>query len=230
VDVASNGREAVDMARKFAYDLILMDAQMPEMDGFAATRAIRALDGPAGQVPIVAMTALALAGDRERCLAAGMDDYLSKPIDPQELAQAVARQLAGRQAQAHTPAPASTGPAQAAPIASSLPTLDLPDLLGRVEGDREILREIAQAFLQEAPDRLQKLGQALAAGDLQAMSQESHSLKGELANLSAKAASHLAREMEMAAKQGQSQRLAEVWPALQEEFQLFLKALTRIIQ
>ena len=88
VDVALDGRQAVELARKSAYDVILMDVQMPEMDGFQATAAIRALD-PSPQVPIIALTAHAMAGDRQRCLGAGMDDYLAKPLDLAHLVQAV---------------------------------------------------------------------------------------------------------------------------------------------
>ena len=90
VDVAGNGREAVDAVRNLPYDLILMDVQMPEMDGFEATRRIRALGGAAGDTPIVAMTANAMQGDREKCLQAGMNDYLSKPINPQEVLEKIA--------------------------------------------------------------------------------------------------------------------------------------------
>ena len=84
VDVVANGREAVEMINGISYDMVLMDVQMPEMDGFAATGEVRK-GGPHAQVPIVAMTANAMAGDRERCLAAGMNDYLSKPVHPADL-------------------------------------------------------------------------------------------------------------------------------------------------
>ena len=91
VDLVADGREAVQMARTLPYHLVFMDCQMPEMDGYAATAAIRALPGPAGHVAVVAMTAHAMPGDRERCLAAGMDDYVSKPIKAALLADVVQR-------------------------------------------------------------------------------------------------------------------------------------------
>jgi CheY-like chemotaxis protein len=93
VDLATNGREAVERSRETDYTLVLMDCQMPVLDGFEATAAIRALGGPRSKVPIVAMTAAALQGDRERCLSAGMDDYLSKPIQPNALRALVSRYI-----------------------------------------------------------------------------------------------------------------------------------------
>jgi CheY-like chemotaxis protein len=91
VDVAANGREALDMFQRLPYDLVLMDCHMPEMDGFEATRRIRALSTPTRRVPIIALTASAMTGDREICLAAGMDDYVSKPIGKADLERVLNR-------------------------------------------------------------------------------------------------------------------------------------------
>jgi CheY-like chemotaxis protein len=91
VDVAANGREAVEMARQLPYDCVFMDCQMPELDGLQATARIRALPGEAGRVPVIALTAHAMAGDRERCLAAGMDDYVTKPMRQEDLREALER-------------------------------------------------------------------------------------------------------------------------------------------
>jgi CheY-like chemotaxis protein len=93
VDLAGNGAEAVDLAARAPYDLILMDCQMPEMDGYQATRAIRSGDGPCRAIPIIALTANAMAGDREICVAAGMNDYLGKPISARSLAETIGRWL-----------------------------------------------------------------------------------------------------------------------------------------
>jgi signal transduction histidine kinase/CheY-like chemotaxis protein len=220
VDLAGNGREAVEMASKFTYDLIFMDVQMPEMDGFAATAEIRALPDAAGRVPIIAMTAYALAGDRQRCLDAAMDDYVTKPINPQELAAAVERGLLPRTA----PRPGAARPAadQTPP-----PTFDLQDLLARVGGDREIMWTLVQVFMQGAPDRLTGLEDAVARGHFQTVAREAHSLKGELASLSAKAASDLARQVEAAAQAGDGERLERAWQRLRDEFKRFLEVLSQ---
>jgi CheY-like chemotaxis protein len=93
VDLAQNGAEAVEMVQRQTYDLVLMDCQMPVMDGFQATKAIRKLKPPVSNIPIVAVTANALAGEREKCLAAGMDDYVPKPVSKEALDQALARWL-----------------------------------------------------------------------------------------------------------------------------------------
>jgi len=170
VVVANNGREAVNHLEKDHFrglDLVLMDVQMPEMDGWEATAAIRARESQFGvRIPIVAMTAHALKGDRERCLAAGMDGYVSKPIRLEQLLAEIERCL--------SPAPTpSTPPPTAAPAAdpSSFSEDPLQEvlhrqaLLDRVEGDRALLEEMVAIFLEESPRQLAELLEALARSD-----------------------------------------------------------------
>jgi CheY-like chemotaxis protein/HPt (histidine-containing phosphotransfer) domain-containing protein len=218
VDLAGNGREAVEMAANFAYDLIFMDVQMPELDGLAATREIRSLPGPAGRIPIIAMTAHALAGDRERCLAADMDDYVSKPINPRDMAEAVQRQLS-------RPGPEASPPAASPARVETGVVFDLKELSARLDGDRALMAELAQIFLSSAPARLPPLEAAVMERDYRAVVFLAHGLKGELGNLSAKAATRAAGELEAAAKTGDQDRAEAAWRALREEFSRFVTAM-----
>jgi len=142
VVVAENGRDALAALESDSFDVVLMDVQMPEMNGFEATAAIRERERATGaHIPIIAMTAHALKGDRERCLAAGMDDYVSKPIRPVELAKAIEGQVAGT-------AVASVEEPERAPDEEPF---DVEALLSRVDGDTELLRYIVELFLEELP-------------------------------------------------------------------------------
>jgi len=210
VVVAANGVEAVAAARSQTFDLVLMDVQMPEMDGLAATAAIRTYERATGaHVPIVAMTANAMHGDRERCLAAGMDDYVAKPIRARDLmarieavvgASAAARAGGGTMSQ-----PANEQPSQPAPrelpdgAGSAVETrapMALDIALDAVGGSREGLRELADLFFQEAPALLTRIREALAAGDASALRHAAHTLKGAAAVFGADPTSDLARELE----------------------------------
>jgi CheY-like chemotaxis protein len=168
VTVANNGQEVLDRlaTSNEDVDLILMDIQMPEMDGITATQRIREQEGDAARrLPIIAMTAHAMAGDRERCLAAGMDDYVSKPIDPTELFDAVARVLTG--------GPASTG----------VSVFDRGVALHHVGGDPEILRQLMAMFLEQGTARMASVEEALALGDGHKLEHDAHALKGTAATL-----------------------------------------------
>ncbi len=169
VTLADNGVDALEHALHGAVDLVLMDVQMPGLDGLAATRILRQWEATAaggGHVPVVAMTARAMQGDRERCLEAGMDDYLSKPIDSARLREVVAR-FHGRVAGA---------------------VLDWRGALLRLDGDRELLLELAALFIGDGPQLLAALDQALAAGEREASQRAVHSLQGVLVNFGAQRA------------------------------------------
>ena len=185
VTVAANGREALREFHSGTFDLVLMDVQMPEMGGLEATRAIREHEAEhGGHIPIIAMTAHAMKGDREMCLDAGMDDYVSKPIVRRELLRLV--QAAG------TPA-AAPGPR---PVAEML------QLIARLEGDEALAGEMAAIFVRECPALLERVRDAVrrnATGDLR---EAAHALKGAVANFSASAATDRATEVEQLARTG----------------------------
>jgi len=205
VQTATNGRRALDaLARRDAppFDLVLMDVQMPEMDGLAATVAIRQLEKSGGgrRVPIVAMTAHALAGDRERCLSAGMDDYVSKPLRPVELLEVVER--IGAQLGPADPLQTASG-STAAPSAEAGDPVFNPDrALSRLDGDRRLLREIIAIIRADAPKSLAKIRKAALAGDADALWRAAHTLKGSLGTIDAPRASGAAEELEHAARAG----------------------------
>jgi two-component system sensor histidine kinase/response regulator len=201
VTVATNGTEAVDAWRAGAFDVILMDLQMPGLDGLGATAAIREAERQAGgHVPIVALTAHAMAGDRDMCLAAGMDDYLAKPLRPEDLAAALARQ-----------APAATGAAAAAsPATADSPSSDTPpvavlavdELLARVWGDRNFMARLVDIFLDELPGRLQAIRAAAAGADATALFDAAHALKGAALNLAAREVAEASQVLEALGREG----------------------------
>jgi len=204
-DIASDGFEALKMLDVTPYDLVLMDVQMPRLDGLEATRILRTrgLERPEAlnvRTPIIAMTAHAMQGDRERCLAAGMDDYLTKPLTPRALLQALGKWLpktlqAGDGALPRVPA------APAAPTAT--PVWDREALLGRVLGDEVLAHTIVEAFLEDIPQRIHALEDMLGSGQAMDVARQLHTLKGALATVGAEACRLVAVRMEELAREGE---------------------------
>jgi len=191
-ELAQNGKEALALAFREPFDLVFMDVQMPEMDGLAATAAIRQNEKNSGRhLPIFAMTAHAMKGDRERCLEAGMDGYITKPIRFSDIEQTLA-------SFASTPATPNKRSAQVA-------SWNKTEALDRIGGDQELLRDLCKIFLEESPKLMQKLQEAVAAGDSDGVMRAAHSLKGESSYLGAGSTSQAARQLE---EMGRSQDLS----------------------
>ena len=190
-----NGREAVDEIAKQPFDLILMDVQMPEMDGFQATAAIRERERGTGvHTPIIAMTAHAMPGDRERCLAAGMDEYLAKPLRPRDLIATLARLFPAGKKRARLPRVSVAEPGTTpAPI-------DEAALLGDFGYNQRVLAEVIGVFLKDAPVYLERIRAAISAGDPVSIAAASHALKGSVGLFSKGIAYESARALELAAK------------------------------
>ncbi|MHC4562431.1 MAG: response regulator [Planctomycetota bacterium] len=222
--VADNGVEAVEAYRSESFDLILMDVQMAEMGGFEATAAIRRIETRSGRhVPIVAMTAHAMPGAKAKCLEAGMDGYVSKPIHPQDLYDEIRRLL-----------PRKAGPVQpeqeAETMASKHKTvMDIEEALGRVGGDKVLLAEIAQMFLEESEEMLAEIHQLLAAGDGHQLSRSAHRFKGAVGNFSAVPAHQAAHQLEHTAAEGDLQGAQEAWAQLRVEMSNLAPALQRLV-
>jgi signal transduction histidine kinase/CheY-like chemotaxis protein len=227
VVIANNGREALDTLERERFDLVLMDVQMPEMDGFEATAAIREQEkGTGAHLPIVAMTAHAMKGDRERCLQAGMDEYISKPIRANELYRVVAMMA--------PPVPGAAEPPRAEQARAVEPTpgdapLDWSGALERVGGSEDLLREIAGVFVGEGPKLMAQIRAALEKGDAVELRRAAHTLKGSAALFVAAPTVEAALRLEKLAENGDLDRAAEAVASLAAETDRLVAALSAAI-
>jgi two-component system sensor histidine kinase/response regulator len=199
VTVANDGVEAVTLAKEFPYDLILMDIQMPEMDGLDATRQIRAWEAERGEHRvIVAMTAHALQGDRERCLEAGMDDYLTKPIRSEQLFQLLERvargEVRGALSSADQPRAPAAGEPQHCPV-------DWQHALSTAGGDPQLLQQVAAAFCEEAPLQIRRLRDSFLQKDWKRFERAAHTLKTAFGTFGVAVAQHCAAALERDCKE-----------------------------
>jgi two-component system sensor histidine kinase/response regulator len=218
--VAENGKEALSVLATQAFDLVLMDIQMPEMDGLTATMRIREGErSTQHHLPIVAMTAHAMKGDRERCLDAGMDEYVSKPISIRQLEEAIAGALHG--SRAVRPATNSTTQDENATPANVIPW-DKGKTLERLGGDQKLLNEVIEIFLEEVPKHLASLQQAIAQDNAEAAEMAAHTLKGELGYLGILEVSRKARELEEAAHKSDLRCAASIYTELETELSVVL--------
>ena len=188
VTLVGNGRQALEELKKQSFDVVLMDVQMPHLNGLEATRAIRVDEqGSERHIPIIAMTAHAIKGDRERCLDAGMDEYVSKPIDSDKLFNAIEKLTAE---------PDAPGTAK-----DHAPLMDKDMLLKAFDGDREFLTDVVKVFLSDYPNLLENIRLASAENNSDALMRAAHSLKGMLKNFQADSAAEVAFELEQKGKQ-----------------------------
>jgi len=216
VTIATNGREAVAAVTAQPFDVVLMDVQMPEMGGFEATAAIRARErGGQSHLPIIAMTAHAMKGDRERCLDAGMDEYLTKPLDPRQLCLVVEEMAVAR-----APAARSGNGGWL----SAVPT----QVLDRVGGDRELLAEISRLFVDDAPRHLERIRAALDARDGESLRRAAHGLKGAAANFDADGVVSAARALEEMGRTEQFDALDAAWRSLTRETDRLISVLRTV--
>jgi two-component system, sensor histidine kinase and response regulator len=207
VEVVNNGRDAVEAWQKGKYDLILMDCQMPQLDGYAATRRIREEEELQGRhIPIVALTAHAMKGDDIKCLEAGMDDYLTKPLDRALLIACLEKHF-GKLAAAEV-APAAD--AQANTVAHAAAPVDWSALLQSTDGDEEMARELIELFIASGDETLAAIATALGKSDYAAVGAQAHSLKGASASLRAKPAATAAARLEAAARAGDGGKVVEL--------------------
>jgi len=219
VQVVNNGKEALGRAQGEEFDVILMDVQMPEMDGLEATAAIRDAEAGTGKhVPIVAMTAHAMKGDREKCLSAGMDGYLSKPIRIDELKQAMS-EIDKTRNMGQSPAQSSF---------RAIGQLEL--LLDSVMGDRALLAEMAELWLADSAKQERQIRNGLDSGDAVMVQRAAHALKGSVGTFQASAAQEAANELEMFAKDADLVGARKVFERLSTQVDLVRQDLRQLAQ
>jgi two-component system sensor histidine kinase/response regulator len=196
VDVAGDGQAALEALEYSSYDAVLMDCQMPRLDGYQATRELRRREGDGRRLPVIALTAHAMESDRRRCLAAGMDDYLSKPLRVEALRETLDRWL--------PPGPGAE--------------LDR-ELLAELGDEPELLADLVELWGQEAHDGLTQLARALEAGDAEAAERAAHKLKGASLGVGASGVGAVCEELERLAAQGDAAAASALAPRLEEAVQ-----------
>jgi CheY-like chemotaxis protein len=233
VVVASNGRQVLEKLEQELFDLVLMDVQMPEMDGFEATAAIRRKEqGTDLHLPIVAMTAHAMKGDRERCLEVGMDGYVPKPVRPHELYAAV---------EGAPPNPARIVPASFAgetppplePVSTladlgSGQLLNWNEALERVGGNAQMLKDLVALFLEEGPRLLAEIRRAMDQGNAAELRRQAHTLKGSAALFAAEPTVRAARLLEYLGRDGKLEEAERAWSEMEQEMGGLLAELERM--
>jgi len=241
-DVVANGLEALKALELIHYDLVLMDVQMPEMDGLEATREIRKREKLIAQkkdtgssnelsdlsfqhsarskhIPIIAMTAHAMEGDREMCLKAGMDDYLTKPIQPGKFAKTIARWISDNVAAEQDRTEGK--PSEKASV------FDKTALLNRIGGDEDICQEIIGIFLQDMPGQIEFLENTINKNNPALVDRQAHTLRGASGNVGAVSLQDAAMHLEEAGKKGDLSRAAEMLNTIKKEFEKVKKAMTK---
>jgi two-component system, sensor histidine kinase and response regulator len=214
-----NGLDAVEKLAHDRYDLVLMDCEMPVMNGYEATRLIRKSNQPA--IPVIALTASAMSSDRNLCLDAGMNDYLSKPVDLGRLADSLARWLPLSVSRTTV-----DGPAEVSAAAQEV-AFDTDALIERVRGDRTLAGVILKSFVRDVPSQLKDLAKRLDEADAPGVRFHSHTLKGAAATVSAEGLRAISVALESAGKAGQLDTCRDLLPRAFEEFDRFKTTLER---
>ncbi|MCK5348795.1 MAG: response regulator, partial [Desulfobacula sp.] len=217
VELAKDGQQAVMACQEGRYDLILMDCRMPVMDGYEATGLIRKMEGTKKRTPVIAMTAHAIQGYREKCLKAGMDDYLTKPLKKEILLSTISKWIQNEPEQILAQNLYMKKPRTQNPIRGN-EAIDIETAMAEFENDEDFFYEVFEEFLVNVEKQLIIIKQALDANDIETIMQESHSIKGGAANLVAMPLSDAASGLETLGKKGNLDDGKAVFDKLYYEF------------
>ena len=219
----ANGLEVLEALERIQYDVVLMDCQMPEMDGFEATAEIRRREGSSRRTTIVAMTANALEGERERCLAAGMDDYISKPVRPEDMSAIIHRWTGAPNASANsTGLPVTRASGERAALDIGVIS-NLRALQSRAEPN--LLSDLIDSFLRDSAERIAAMRGAAASGDAKALTRTAHALKGSSGTVGANRMTALCDVIEELSRASSMEGSPALIDALAEEFERVKRAL-----
>ncbi len=229
-DAVADGEEVLKALATLPYDLVLMDVQMPVMDGFEATRQIRDPSSPVRNhnIPVIAMTAHAMLGDQDRCRKAGMNDYIAKPVTPQSLAAMLEKWLLPKretppEAAAKLPPSEPGGGASDAPAAAAV--WDRADLMSRLMDDSDLMQDIIREFQADTPRQIRLLHEFVAQGDLAGAERQAHSIKGASASVGGEALRRTASEIELAARAGNRDSVQSLLAELDTQFSRLQQAM-----
>jgi CheY-like chemotaxis protein/HPt (histidine-containing phosphotransfer) domain-containing protein len=225
-DAVANGLEVITSLETIPYDLVLMDVQMPEMDGYEATRFIREPNSCVANhaIPIIAMTANAMQGDREKCLKAGMNDYVTKPISPEALVVALDKWLPHDNERLATPAPLQ-------PACANVNTFvfDYEGLMKRLMDDTELARKVTDIFFEEMPKQISELGQAVLEGDCKKTEHCAHTIKGAAGNIGIDVFGNIAATIESAGRAADLSAAPRLIPELEKQYELAVQEIRKRI-
>ena len=230
-DLATNGKEALQALERLPYDLVFMDCQMPVMDGYEATQHIRDPQSMVlnNAIPIIAMTANTMQGDREKCLDAGMNDFISKPVDPDKVQRVLKRWLPESKLEQTEDVAVQQG--EEVELDSTLDTqklvFDHAALSNRLMDDEDLIRTVTEAFLGDMEEQIEQLKTMVAEGDCQAAAAQSHKIKGAAANVGGMAFSEQALSMEQAGKAGELETVRQALPELQQCFAILQASMVK---
>jgi len=232
-DAVANGAEVVKALEAICYDLVLMDCQMPEMDGYEATARIRNPQSKVSNhdIPIIAMTAHAMTGDREKCLEAGMNDYVPKPVDPKVLAEILDKWLPqdsdkSEKIKGARAAESAVG-AESGAKSIIIPVFDRAALMERLMDDEDLAQVVISGFIQDIPRQIKSFKDCLDTGDASGAERQAHTIKGASANVGGEILRAVALKMEKAGKTGDLDTVKAVMPELEAQFEILKKAMEK---